>query len=67
MSKAGRQLTRLDTEILTSQKNLNSMMDAPGKWIDRAGQHHTMDKLILDLNPGRPGVSETCGRRERPS
>ncbi len=41
------------------------MMDVPGKWIDRAGQHRSLDKLILDLNPGAPGVSQTYGRRER--
>ncbi len=41
------------------------MMDLPGKWIDRVRQHRSLDKLILDLNPGAPGVSETYGRRER--
>ena len=34
-------------------------------WIDRAGQRRSLDKLILDLNPGAPGVRETYGRRER--
>jgi len=33
-------------------------------WIDRAAQRRALDKLILDLNPGAPGVSQTYGRRE---
>jgi len=37
-------------------------MALPGKWIDRAAQRRSLDKLILDLNSS---VSETCGRRER--
>ena len=48
--------------ILTIRKNLKSLMDVPGKGIDRAGQRCFFDKLILDLNGS---VSETYGRRER--
>ena len=36
-------------------------MDVPEKWIDRAGQHRALDKLILDLNSS---VSQTYGRQE---
>jgi len=50
-----------ETEILTTRKNLKSLMDVPGKWIDRAGQRRSLDKLILDLDSS---VSETYGRRE---
>jgi len=39
-----------------------NLIDVPAKWIDRAGQHRSLDKLILDLNSS---VSETYGRRER--
>jgi hypothetical protein len=39
-------------------------MDVPGKWIDRAGQRRSLAKLILDLNPGAPGASQTYGRWE---
>ncbi len=56
------EMSRFETEILTSRKNLKSFMDVPGKWIDRGGQHRSLDKLILDLNSS---VSETYGRRER--
>ena len=56
-------MSRFETEILTTRKNLKSLMDVPGKWIDRAGERRSLDKLILDLdNSG----SETDGRRERP-
>ena len=51
--------------FLPTRKNLKSLMDVPGKWIDRVRQRRFLDKLILDLNPGVPGVSETCGCRER--
>ena len=47
---------------LTTGKNLKSLMDVPGKWIDRAGRHRALDKLIVKLNSP---VSETYGRRER--
>jgi len=40
-------------------------MDVPGKWINRVRQHRSLDKMILDLNPGAPGVSQTDGGRER--
>ena len=56
------EMTRFETEILTTRKNLKSLMDVPGKWIDRAGQHRPLDKLIFDLDSS---VNETHGRRER--
>ena len=37
-------------------------MDVPGKWMDRAAQHRSLDKLILDLNSS---VSQTYRRRDR--
>ncbi len=49
---------------LTTGKNLESLMDVPGKWIDRAGEHRSLDKLIFALNPGAPEVSQTYGRRD---
>ena len=58
-----REVNRFETEILTTRKNLKSLMDVPGKWIDRAGQRRSLDKLILDLDSS---VSETYGRREQP-
>jgi len=56
------EVNRFETEILTTRKNLKSLMDVPGKWIDRVRQHRALDKLILDLDSS---VSKTYGRRER--
>ncbi len=56
------EINRFETQILTTRKNLKSLMDVPGKWIDRVGQRRSLDKPILDLNSS---VSETYGRRER--
>ncbi|MEE9296414.1 MAG: hypothetical protein V3W34_15840 [Phycisphaerae bacterium] len=47
---------------MTTRKNLKSLMDVPGKWIDRVRQRRAFDKLIPNLNSS---VSETYGRRER--
>ena len=55
------QMGRFETEILTTRKNLKSLMDLSGMWIDRVGQHRSFDKLILDLDSS---VSETYGRQE---
>ena len=33
------QMGRFETEILTTRKNLKSLMDLPGMWIDSVGQH----------------------------
>ena len=55
------QMGRFETEILTTRKNLKSLMDLPGMWIDRVRQHRSLDKLILDLDSS---VSETYGRQE---
>ena len=59
---AARQVNRFETEILTSRKNLKSLMDVPGKWIERIRRRRSLDKLILDLNSS---VSQTYGRQER--
>ena len=55
------QTGRFETEILTTRKNLKSLMDLPGMWIDRARQHRSLDKLILDLDSS---ASKTYGRQE---
>ena len=55
------QMGRFETEILTTPKNLKSLMNLPGMWIDRVGQHRSFDRLILDLDSS---ASETYGRQE---
>ena len=54
-------MSRLETDILMTRKNLEFLMDVPGKWVDRPGQHRALDKLILDLDSS---VSETYERQE---
>lgn len=63
-------MNRVETKILTTRKNLQSLMDLLGKWIDRSAQRRAFGKLILDLNPGAgsdrdlrtPGTLRlTCG------
>jgi len=44
--------------ILSPAKNLSDTPAHPTR------QRRSLDKLILHLNPGAPGVSETYGRRE---
>ena len=55
------QMGRFEPEILTIRKNLKSLMDLPGMWIDHVRQYRSLDKLILDLDIS---VSETYGRQE---
>ena len=62
---ACRQVGGFETKILTTRKNLKSLMDVPGKWIDRVRQGRSWDKLVLDVTRGAPGVGQTYGRRER--
>ena len=40
------------------------LMARPGQWVDRIRQRRSLDKLILDMDPGAPGVSETDGQQE---
>ena len=51
-------MSRFETEILTTRKNLKSLVNVPGKWIDHVRQDGALDKLILDLTTS---VSETRG------
>ena len=47
--------------FLTARTHPKSLMDVPGKWIDRAAQRRSLDKLILDLNSS---VKEPYAHRE---
>ena len=52
------QMGRFETEILTTRKNLNKMMDLPGDCIDRDRQGRALDKFIPHPDSS---VSETYG------
>ena len=55
------EMSRFETEILSSRQNLTAMMDLSGSWIDLVQQCAPLDKLILDLDSS---VSETHGEQQ---
>ena len=55
-------MSRFETEMLTTRKNLKAMMDLSGKWIHRVRQPRSLDKLILEMNSS---VREPYGHRDR--
>jgi len=55
------QMGRFETEVLTQPKNLQVLMDLPGKWIERIRKQKPPWKLILDMDSS---VSETYGQQE---
>lgn len=55
------EMSRFETEILSSRPNLTVLMDVPGKWIDLVQECAPLDKLILDMDSSE---SETYGEQE---
>ena len=55
------EMSRFETEILSSRQNLAALMDLSGTWIDLVQQCAPLDKLILDLDSS---VSPTHGDQE---
>ncbi|MHC4065625.1 MAG: IS1380 family transposase [Planctomycetota bacterium] len=55
------EMSRFETEILSSRQNLTELMDLPGRWIDSVHECAPLDKLILDLDSS---VSPTHGDQE---
>ena len=51
-------MSRFETEMLSSWKNLTALMNLSGTWIDSVHECAPLDKLILDLGSS---VSETHG------
>ncbi len=54
-------MSRFETEILSSKKNLTALMNLSGTWIDSVHDCAPLDKLILDLDSS---VSETHGQQQ---
>jgi hypothetical protein len=54
-------MSRFETEMLSSKKNLTALMDLSGSWIDLVQQCAPLDKLILDLDSS---VSATHGEQQ---
>jgi hypothetical protein len=55
------EMARFETDTLSSQENLQHLIDLSGTWVDRAHRHRQLDKLVLDLDSS---VSETYGHQE---
>ena len=55
------QVSRFETEILTQSNNVGSLMNLPGKWVDRVHRYKPIHTLILDLDSS---VSPTHGHQE---
>ena len=55
------EMGRFDTEVLTRPRNLDAMMNLPGRWVDRVQERKPVDSIILDMDST---VSETYGNQE---
>ena len=55
------QMSRFETEILASDKNLEALTDLSGQWIDQVNERSESKDLILDLDSS---VSPTHGQQE---
>ena len=44
------EMSRFETEMLSSRKNLTALMNLSGTWIDSVHECAPLDKLILDLD-----------------
>jgi hypothetical protein len=52
---------RFETQILTQSRNLELLMNLPGKWVDRVHQRKLLKQIILDMDSS---VSPTYGNQE---
>jgi hypothetical protein len=55
------EMSRFETVMLSSMKNLTALMNLSGAWIDSVHECAPLDKLILDLDSS---VSETHGEQQ---
>ena len=55
------QMSRFETEVLTHAKNLDALMELPGKWVDQVGRRKPLKRLVLDMDSS---VSPTHGDQE---
>ena len=55
------EMSRFETQTLTSPENLHALLNLPGMWVDRVRRRKPMRKLILDLDSS---VSPTHGEQE---
>ncbi|MCP4247681.1 MAG: hypothetical protein GY778_11585 [bacterium] len=55
------EMSRFETEMLSSRENLTALMNLSGTWIDSVQECAPLDKLILDLDSSQ---SETYGDQQ---
>lgn len=55
------EMSRFETEMLSSRENLTALMNLSGIWIDSVQECAPLDKLILDMDSSQ---SETYGAQE---
>jgi len=55
------QMGRFETEILTQPKNLEALINQPGKWVDEVHQRKSINEIILDMDSSD---SPTFGKQE---
>jgi len=55
------QMSRFETEILTSDENVQALADLGGRWISETNRRSKTKKLILDMDSSE---SQTHGRQE---
>jgi len=55
------EMSRFETVMLSSRKNLTALMNLSGAWIDSVHECAPLDRLILDLDSS---VSETHGQQQ---
>ena len=55
------QMGRFETEILTQPKNLEALINQPGKWVDGVHQRKPIKEIILDMDSSD---SPTFGKQE---
>jgi len=55
------EMSRFETTVLTQPKNLQTLMDLPGRWIANVRHRKPIRQIILDLDST---VSETYGQQE---
>ena len=54
-------MSRFETEILTRPKNLEFLMNLPGRWVDQVHRIRPLKRIILDMDSS---VSPTYGQQE---
>jgi hypothetical protein len=55
------EMGRFETEILSQRENVRSLMNLPGRFVERTHEYKTITELVLDMDSS---VSETHGQQQ---